>query len=436
VDLSRDLLSAWGTFSEEQMRWTFPSGATLSFGHMMRDADRMRYQSSQFAYIGFDQVESFTSLQYEFMLSRLRTVAVDPATGRTIPTRLRCTCNPADEEQPGSEWIMARWQAWLDEGAPNRAKPGQILWVKRRFGREVPAQPGERGAISRTFIPARLSDNPILLRADPGYRDRLDALPEPYRSAYLLGVWTVGGAVDARRVIPVDWIRQAQARWKPDGALGIAQTALGCDVGRGGDATVLARRFGNWIAPLERHQTPDTMEIPGLVMRASDAATVKIVDVIGVGAGVVDRLKEMGVPRVVPFNGAEKSTRLDCTGHFGFTNMRAQAAWTLREHLDPSNPDPVSLPPDPELLADLASARWYMRSNGIAIEEKDKIASRLGRSPDSGDAVMMAFGVGHDGPPASVMLPNEYTAKRRSDTGLSSWRDTVARVPRRTSSWM
>ena len=79
-------------------------------------------------------------------------------------------------------------------------------------------------------------------------------------------------------------------------------------------------------------------------------------------------------------------------GKLGFRNLRAEAIWKMRELLDPESEITVALPPDPQLRADLASYRWKLISGGIIqIEMKEDIKKRIGRSPDDGDAVVMAL---------------------------------------------
>ena len=92
----------------------------------------------------------------------------------------------------------------------------------------------------------------------------------------------------------------------------------------------------------------------------------------------------------VPMNGAEKSIARDRSGQLHFRNKRAEWHWKLREALDPSSGDDLALPPDRELRADLIAPRWKLTVQGIQIEEKDDIKARLGRSPDSGEAVIYA----------------------------------------------
>ena len=71
--------------------------------------------------------------------------------------------------------------------------------------------------------------------------------------------------------------------------------------------------------------------------------------------------------------------------------MRAELWWRMREALDPMNAQPIALPPDNGLRADLAAPRWKLAAAGIQVEAKADMAKRLGRSPDRGDAVCMAL---------------------------------------------
>ena len=79
----------------------------------------------------------------------------------------------------------------------------------------------------------------------------------------------------------------------------------------------------------------------------------------------------------------------------GFKNKRAETYWRIREALDPTNPEPLALPPDPELLGDLCAVRYKVvpmgQEAGIQMNSKDEIKELLGRSPDKGDAVSMTF---------------------------------------------
>ncbi|HIP95826.1 MAG TPA: hypothetical protein EYH32_01280 [Anaerolineae bacterium] len=197
-------------------------------------------------------------------------------------------------------------------------------------------------------------------------------------------------------VIPLAWAEAANERWlawkELGGQLPSRITAVGVDVGRGGDKTVLVLRYGEIVSEVRKFGKANVMDAAGRiagVLRGHGGRAV--VDVIGIGAGVVDRLREQGFD-VVAFNAAERTDVTDRSGELGFVNKRAAAWWHLRELLDPSSGAGIALPPDDELIGDLTAPRWKVVSGGkIQIESKDDIRKRLGRSTDVGDAAVMAF---------------------------------------------
>ena len=205
-------------------------------------------------------------------------------------------------------------------------------------------------------------------------------------------------------------------RWRPEpgeeeiegtGAEAFAQETirLGVDVARGGsDRTQIAILVGRDFVEEFRTRPfePDLMKVAGDVsgiLRARGGTAV--VDVIGIGAGVYDRLREQGLS-VIAFNAAAKSERFDESGEIGFINLRAEAWWNLRTIL--LEPDAtLALPPDDELIGDLVAPRWSLTSGGrIKIESKDEIRKRLGRSTDKGDALIQALFIPL---PAEIKLP-------------------------------
>lgn len=116
-----------------------------------------------------------------------------------------------------------------------------------------------------------------------------------------------------------------------------------------------------------------------------------MVDVIGLGAGVIDVLREAGYPARA-FNASTASILLDRSGELGFTNRRAAAWWMLRESLDPTFGSTIALPPDDDLVGDLTAPTYRVVGNGkIQIEPKDDTRKRLGHSPDHADAVVMVM---------------------------------------------
>ncbi len=368
-------------------RWGI-DGRIIEFGHMERSGtptqpgDETQYASAQYDFIGFDQLEQFPQFAYEFMISRARTTLARQR------VQIISTANPIGE---GIDWIITRWSAWLDKTHPHPAKPGELRWYKRNeAGLEQETDASDPDALSRTFIPAGLKDNPYL---GDDYRRQLKLLPEPLRSALLDGDWEASITDDAYQVIPRAWVKAAQARWTPKPPPGTVLDALGVDVARGGaDKTVIAPKYDNYIASLEKYPglaTPDGQSVVILIQKHHlEGVKVKI-DVIGVGASTYDIGKERF--QAIAVNFSNKSTATDVSGKLRFVNARAEFWWNLRDLLEPTSGVDVALPPDPELLGDLTAPHWIPQSNGIKIEDKEEIKRRLGRSPDSGDAVVIAF---------------------------------------------
>lgn len=131
-------------------RWFFPSGATLSFGHIQNETSVVQdYQGSAFSFIGFDELTQFSQFMYRYMFSRNR-----KRVGLNFPLRTRSTGNPGGV---GHDWVKARF---IDNQTPGRL-----------------------------FIPALLEDNPGLDRAE--YEQSLDELDPVTRRQLRHGDWNV-----------------------------------------------------------------------------------------------------------------------------------------------------------------------------------------------------------------------------------------------------
>lgn len=178
---------------QNPLEWIFPSGARVRFSHMQYETDRFAWDGAQIPFVGFDQVESFSELQFWYLFSRNR----DPS-GRVRPY-IRATCNPVPADDPVGGWLHELIAWWLDEetGAPRWDRSGRARWFVREGEDLVWADDAaslkraypESEPKSLTFIPGRLDDNPALLKADPGYRANLLALPLVERARLLGGNW-------------------------------------------------------------------------------------------------------------------------------------------------------------------------------------------------------------------------------------------------------
>jgi hypothetical protein len=257
---------------------------------------------------------------------------------------------------------------------------------------------------SRTFIPAKVADNPYLVRNDD-YQKQLDALPEPIRSAVRDGNFMAARKDADFQVIPTTHVIASQARWTADGYKNFAMTVMSFDPAGGGrDTAELCWRHGGWYGPFVsaqgEHTADGSLAAAKIIQHRRDNAPV-VVDAGG-GAGhgfggtTIMRLRDNGIP-VLAFNGASPSSAKTRDGQLNFANTRAEAWWRLREELDPDQEggSVIALPPDPELLADLTAPTYEVTARGILVEDKKKIRERIGRSPGKGDAVVMCLSHGN-----------------------------------------
>jgi phage terminase large subunit len=162
------------------------------------------------------------------------------------------------------------------------------------------------------------------------------------------------------------------------------------DVARfGSDRTVLLRRTGNVVTDIEAWQGLDLMATTGRVKAYFDALlpsqrpTEILVDSIGLGSGVVDRMRELGMP-VRGINVSEAPA-------FGntYANLRSELIFRVRGWLEQRG---ARLPKNPTLVAELTSIRYSFSSTGKAkAESKDDMRRRGLRSPDLADALFLSF---------------------------------------------
>lgn len=150
-------------WSGQDKRWTFPGGASLQFAYLEHENDIYRYQSAEFQYVGFDELTQFSEQQYRYLFSRLRRPALTDETPKhergkigalaKVPLRMRAASNPGGV---GHDWVNGRFL--------------------------------EEQALTRVFVPARLSDNPNV--DGVAYAKSLGHLDPVTRRRLLDGDWS------------------------------------------------------------------------------------------------------------------------------------------------------------------------------------------------------------------------------------------------------
>lgn len=399
----QQILGSKDGFKGDTNSWSLP-GRLIDIGGCQLEEDKQKRKGTPHDLIGFDEVSDFTETQYKFII----------AWNRSVNPNQRCRVVAAGNPptRPEGLWVMKHWAAWLDPRHSNPAKPGELRWYTTNDD-GVEIEVDGRGphlvdgryveARSRTFIPAELADNPDLMRTN--YGAVLDSLPIELRDAYRDGKFSASLKDGAFQCIPTDWVMQAIARWTPKPPDGVPMCAIGADIAQGGkDFTVGAPRHDGWYDTLKvvpGVQTPNGAKAAGFLMAMRRDGARIIVDMGGgFGGATYEWLKNNEVD-VVAYKGAEKATKRTKDRQLTFHNKRAQSYWLFREALDPSQPggSSIALPDDPEMIADLCAPTFEVGPSGIKLEPKEDVAKRIGRSPDKGDAVVMAYS---DGPKMST----------------------------------
>lgn len=375
-------------------------GRVIDFGAASKVGDEQQWQGNPHDFIGVDEATQFAELQIRYLMGWLRD-AEDP----TQRKRVVLATNPPLTAE--GLWVTEMFAPWLDETFESPAKPGELRYAIVVDDKEQwvdgpePVWVEDRGKYiepkSYTYIPASTQDNPFL--AGSGYEKELDAMPEEIRSV-LMGGFKTSFKDDPFQVIPTEWIRLAQQRWRPEHPKGIPMCAIGVDcTGGGTDPLVLAPRYDGWYAPLVEIQGKDVPRdkiskttVGHIVANRRNSATVVIDMGGGYGMGAYEIAKENEM-EVKGYKGAEASIRRSRDGKLKFTNTRTAALWLFREALDPDQPggSPIALPPGAKTMGDLAAPTYKVTPNGIKAESKEDVCARLGRSTNEGDAIIMAW---------------------------------------------
>lgn len=403
IDRSRQIYNPGGvihaqdSYNESLHIWRLADERMVEFAAMQHEKDKSNFQGRPHDFIGVDEAPEFLESQVVFV------TAWNRSTDMSQRVRVMLTGNPPSPKKFDSKWIMKRYAAWLDRLHPNKAEPGELRWYATIDEKEMEFLRGDafidRGEMiyprSRTFIPSLLDDNPFYARDGGRYRSVLQALPSTLKKQMLFGDFYADDEPEPFQIIPTEWVLAAQERWASNPRPNAPLSAVGIDPSRGGaDKTSLAKRYDNWFDVVT--SWPGALVKDGAIM--AELARKEIgevepgylnIDVNGVGASGYDHIKDF-YKNVFPFNPAEGSTYRDKSKKLKCRNKRTEMYWRMRDALDPNGGADLMLPPGSEIVADLCSARYIPSAQGVIAEEKEDIKGRLGRSPDVGEAIMMA----------------------------------------------
>lgn len=231
----------------------------------------------------------------------------------------------------------------------------------------------------------------------PRARGHIDDIIATYgrdSNAYRIRVLGEFPTTADEQVIPLDLVEAAVKRTvEPSESF---RVVWGVDVARfGDDRSALAKRRGNvMLAPVQTWRGLDTMQLAGRINAdyedtwADERPSEILVDVIGIGAGVVDRLGELGLP-VRGINVGEAAAAND-----RYMRLRDELWFKGREWFAKRD---CGLADDQALIAELTAPVYGFSSSGkIIVEPKDETKKRLGHSPDLADAFLLTLAGGLD----------------------------------------
>ncbi|MCZ2085366.1 MAG: terminase family protein [Flavobacteriales bacterium] len=191
-----------GRSREQQMDWTFPSGAVVKFSHLEHESNIYDHQGTEYCLIVFDELTHFTKKMFFYLLSRNRSMC-------GVKPYIRATCNP-DPDSFVAE--LVDWWIDTETGYPIPERAGVLryflvdndnfVWGDNKqqvieqcphiFNDPVFAKTKAEDLIkSITFIPGEISQNKKLLDRDPAYLANLMALPEEEKVRLLGGNWKI-----------------------------------------------------------------------------------------------------------------------------------------------------------------------------------------------------------------------------------------------------
>ncbi len=338
----KDFNRYFGVEVDSNREYHFPNGSILMFRH---GEELNVIKNVNLSIFGIEQAEEFdTEEQFTFLRDRLRR--------ENAPYRQGCIIANAQ----GHNWI---WQKWIYQPIE-----GSELITATTFDNEdnLPAD----------FI----ADLKQMEKESPNHFKR-----------YVLNSFE---DVDADDLLLTGEMVYNSPKLEFN-ALGPKGRILGVDVARfGEDETVFSivesKSFVNWeLFYQDTYKNKDLMQTVGRIMSLVKEFNIEhvVIDDIGVGGGVTDRLQEMKI-NVYPFNSSEKAHNSE-----KYSNKRSEAYFKLQEMFSKGW---LKIPDDPTLMAQLMSIRFKYNSDGRkAILSKDEIRKTGMHSPDRADALAMSL---------------------------------------------
>jgi hypothetical protein len=399
-------------------RFNIGPGKLIEYGAAQSVGDELSWMGRPHDLLYIDEAAHFAESQVRALMGWVR------STEKGQRVRVVLGSNPPLSDE--GNWMFRMFAPWLDPAFPNPAQGGEIrycivddddkdVWV------DGPGQysldgtfvtddldldiEGVVSAMSRTFIPAKLADNPFQNTRE--YRSQQDGLPKHLRDAIRDGNFLSVRKDHDLQLIPTEWIQESMDRWKPEPPEGVPMCAIAADLTGMGSETgggkqdkfVLASRHDGYYNELVVTKAEDARsgqdKASKIQRHRRDEATIILDMGGGYGDSTWEALDNNNIT-AIKYKGAAKSAARTKASKIPFFNKRAETYYRFMEDLDPTQPggSRITIPNDPFLMADLCSIRFDQNNsdlNIIKLESKKDLCSRLGRSTDYSDPVVMAW---------------------------------------------
>lgn len=415
-DTASQIYGSIADINNTKLELSFDSNAKIKFSHLQKEGDVHSHQGSQYAFVGFDEVQHFTWKQFNYMLSRNRTMT-------NINPYIRCTCNPE-----AGVWLRDFIDWWIGgDGYPVNERDGKLRYMYSKGDKVTDIiwgdtkqevidkldglleETAERFGVkaedlikSVTFIAGSLDDNQKLLENNPQYIGNLLALGDVEKAKLLYGNWNEYNDDTTRLFNNIDGIFMDTGTTDPNGLYSIS-----VDPARSGkDLAVIIAWKGFEAIAMQIFTKCSTEDIYNAVETFREIYNIPrqrvIVDSDGVGGGVVDRGRYLGINNGGrPINSVNETTNFDhlksqlyylgarVINNHAVTGFRIN---TNQIYVDGKKTTKVN----GELVMDIIQRELeaYTRDFTLGkkrINNKKEIKSKIGHSPDFSDCVMYSF---------------------------------------------
>jgi len=312
--------------------------------------DPSKYQSSEFALVAVDELTRIPQATFDFLRQRMRWPGIKR------PKFIAAT-------NPYGEYLTWVRQFWIEKNFPASLEP-----IKNQF----------------FYVEAKPEDNPYL---PPEYFENLKTLSEPERRAFLEGDWyAFEKFIDEKGYQPLISAQELQGFQIDDNPAlwSFKPCVFGVDVGAGGDKSVVVVRNKFVAKVLFAERLQDTMALVSVIGQNFNQYFPDeiVIDTVGVGQGVYDRLYELGWGRLLrSAKFGNKPTKPD------FKNLKAELYWKLREWLLQGG----RLIKD-ERWNELLTVKYkHLSDRTIMIQPKEELLKAGIPSPDVADALALTF---------------------------------------------